>query len=71
MSQTYDYADYNRGGMMAFTFSMVVVLVFFIYVAFVHQGVDLKEIGNPAQQTEKANAADGGSAEATEEAAQE
>lgn len=44
MSQDYQYGDYNRGGMIAFTFSMVVTLVFFVYVAFIHSGVDLKEI---------------------------
>lgn len=56
MSQTYDYGDYNRGGMIAFSFSMVITIVFFVYVAFIHSGVDLKEI----QQTQpKAEAADG------------
>lgn len=44
MSQTYDYGDYNRGGMIAFTFSMAITLVFFVYVSFVHSGVDLKEL---------------------------
>ena len=56
MSQTYDYGDYNRGGMLAFSFSMVLTMVFFIYVAFVHHGVDLKEIPDPAtkeQTTQK------------------
>ncbi len=44
MSQTYQYGDYNRGGMLAFSFSMVITLAFFIYVAFIHSGVDLQEI---------------------------
>lgn len=44
MAQTYQYGDYNRGGMLAFSFSMVITLVFFVYVAFIHSGVDLKEI---------------------------
>lgn len=44
MSQTYEYGDYNRGGMLAFAFSMAITLAFFVYVAFVHKGVDLKEI---------------------------
>lgn len=44
MSQEYQYGDYNRGGMIAFSFSMVITLTFFVYVAFVHSGVDLKEL---------------------------
>ena len=44
MSQDYDYGDYNRGGMLAFSFSMVITLAFFVYVAFIHSGVDLKEL---------------------------
>ncbi len=44
MSQTYEYGDYNRGGMLAFFFAMVVTLLFFVYVAFLHSGVDLQEI---------------------------
>lgn len=44
MSQDYQYGDYNRGGMLAFSFSMVITMAFFVYVAFIHSGVDLKEI---------------------------
>jgi hypothetical protein len=44
MSQTYQYGDYNRSGMLAFAFSMAAVLLFFVYVAFIHSGVDLQEI---------------------------
>jgi mono/diheme cytochrome c family protein len=36
--------DYNKGGLIAFVFSIAFCLVFFIYIAFVHPGVDLKEI---------------------------
>jgi hypothetical protein len=54
MSQDYNYADYNRGGMIAFTFSMVVTLAFFVYVAFIHSGVDLKEIQKEQQAVEAA-----------------
>ena len=54
MAQTYDYGDYNRGGMITFTFSMVLTLVFFVYVGFIHSGVDLKETGSAAEQTEAA-----------------
>ncbi len=52
MSQNYDYGDYNRGGMWAFAFSMFVTLVFFIYVAFIHSGVDLKEMDQNPQKSE-------------------
>lgn len=40
--------DYNKGGMIAFAFSMVVTLVFFVYVAFFSGGVDLKEVAPPS-----------------------
>jgi mono/diheme cytochrome c family protein len=40
--------NYNRGGYYAFVFSMVFSLVFFMYITFVHKGIDLKEI--PEQQ---------------------
>ena len=53
MSQEYDYGDYNRGGMLAFSFSMVVTLAFFVYVAFVHSGVDLQEIEKDQPKVEK------------------
>ena len=53
MSQDYDYGDYNQSGMLAFSFSMVVTLVFFVYVAFVHSGVDLKEMKPEQPQAEK------------------
>lgn len=36
--------DYNRGGYIAFMFSMVVTMIFFVYIAFIHPGVDLKEL---------------------------
>lgn len=35
--------EYNRGGMIAFMFSMVVTFVFFIYMVGFHPGVDLGE----------------------------
>jgi hypothetical protein len=34
---------YNRGGMIAFVFSMVFVTVFFIYLVAIHPGIDLHE----------------------------
>jgi len=42
--------QHNRGGMTAFLFSMAFVLIFFIYVSFFHQGVDLKENLQVAQK---------------------
>lgn len=41
MSENHDH--YNHGGMLAFAFSMVFVLAFFIYIVAIHPGVDLKE----------------------------
>lgn len=52
MTKEYDPGDYNKSGMMAFLFCMVVTCTFFVYIAFVHKGVDLKEI--PQMEAEKA-----------------
>lgn len=57
MTEEYQYGDYNRGGMWAFSFSMVVTLAFFVYVAFVHKGVDLKELQQSQPKTESPAAA--------------
>ncbi len=35
--------EYNHGGMLAFGFSMVFVLVFFVYIVFINHGVNLNE----------------------------
>ncbi len=35
---------YNRGGYIAFLFSMAFSLAFFAYISFFHKGVDLKEV---------------------------
>lgn len=35
--------EYNRGGMNAFIFSMVFVILFFIYIVAIHPGVNLGE----------------------------
>lgn len=51
--------DYNRGGYIAFMFSMAITMVFFIYIAFIHPGVDLKEL-----EVEKKEAAVGTTQEA-------
>lgn len=44
--------DYNRGGYIAFMFSMGVTILFFIYIAIIHPGVDLKEMEVPTAQKE-------------------
>lgn len=46
--------DYNRAGYMAFMFCMVVTMVFFVYIAFIHPGVDLKELEVQVQKKEAA-----------------
>ena len=53
MSQDYNPNDYNRGGLIAFVFSMVFTFVFFIYVGVFHKGIDLREVpeGGAATQT--------------------
>ena len=40
--------SYNRGGYLAFLFSMCFSLAFFVYIVFVHPGVNLKEVPEPA-----------------------
>ena len=40
--------NYNRGGYVAFLFSMGFSLLFFVYVTVVHPGIDLKEIPEQA-----------------------
>lgn len=56
--------SYNRGGFIAFIFSMVFSLVFFVYVTFMHPGINLKEIpeapkaGAEAAGTEQTKAVD-------------
>lgn len=36
--------DYNKGGFLAFIFSTVFCLVFFVYISFIHPEIDLKEV---------------------------
>lgn len=46
--------QYNRGGMIAFIFSMVFVFLFFIYIVFIHPGVNLDEkVVDPAAASEQ------------------
>jgi mono/diheme cytochrome c family protein len=49
--------DYNRGGYIAFLFSMAFSLAFFIYVTAFHPGINLKEIPEAAAGGEQAVAA--------------
>ena len=40
---------YNKGGFLAFAFSVTFCLIFFFYIAFIHPGVDLKEVAVEAE----------------------
>ncbi len=40
----YNREDYNKGGLIAFMGSVLFCLGFFVYISFIHPGVDLKEI---------------------------
>ena len=44
--------SYNRGGYIAFLFSMAFSLAFFVYVTLVHPGINLKEVAEPAPAAE-------------------
>lgn len=50
--------DYNRGGFIAFIFTMVFVFSFFIYLVVIHPGVDMgekvKEVATTTQEAPKA-----------------
>lgn len=39
---------YNKGGFIAFLFSIFFCLAFFVYIAFIHPGIDLKEVEEQA-----------------------
>lgn len=39
--------SYNRGGYIAFLFSMIFSLGFFVYITLIHPGINLKEIPEP------------------------
>lgn len=39
--------NHNKGGMIAFIFSISFCLIFFVYIAFIHPGVNLKEVAEP------------------------
>jgi len=51
---------YNRGGYIAFLFSMIFSFLFFIYVALIHPGIDLKEIPAEAKVQTEGQAAPAG-----------
>lgn len=55
--QTQD--TYNRGGLIAFIFSMTFSLVFFAYIGLIHPGIDLKEVPTEALSNDLAGAGDG------------
>lgn len=44
--------SYNRGGFIAFVFSMAFSLIFFVYVAWIYPGIDLKEVPEVAAPTQ-------------------
>ncbi|MBX3020308.1 MAG: cytochrome c [Bdellovibrionales bacterium] len=52
--------SYNRGGFIAFLFSMVFSLTFFIYISMIHPGIDLKEVKEQAPGAEQTVAGGGG-----------
>jgi mono/diheme cytochrome c family protein len=45
--------SYNRGGYIAFLFSMIFSLGFFVYIVFVHPGINLKEVPEAAPAAEQ------------------
>ncbi|MCM2282568.1 MAG: hypothetical protein NDI61_12060, partial [Bdellovibrionaceae bacterium] len=47
MASASDQNHYNTGGYIAFIGSMVFTILFFIYISFIHKGVDLKEVTQP------------------------
>ena len=42
--------DFNRGGMIAFVGSMAFTMLYFVYVAFMSGGIDLKEVAPEEEQ---------------------
>lgn len=56
--------SYNRGGYIAFLFSMIFSLGFFVYITVVHKGINLKEI--PEQQSADISVAGGAAPKAVD-----
>lgn len=42
--------NYNKSGFIAFLFSIIFCLAFFVYIAFIHPGVDLNELDKQAAE---------------------
>jgi len=40
----YNRDDYNKGGLYAFVGTVAFCLIFFVYISFIHPGIDLKEV---------------------------
>lgn len=65
MASASDQNHHNTGGYIAFIGSMVFTILFFIYISFIHKGVDLKEVSQPeGKQEAPAGATDSGAAPA-------
>jgi len=47
--------SYNRGGYIAFLFSMVFSLGFFVYIVWIHPGIDLKEVSTATPEQKLAD----------------
>ena len=56
--------SYNRGGFIAFLFSVGFCFAFFIYISFIHPGVDLNELEEQAAAKAEQVMADDGTASA-------
>jgi hypothetical protein len=52
-----EQANYNRGGMIAFTFSMIFTMCFIIYISFFYRGIQIDEIKGQAGETAPATEA--------------
>ncbi len=51
--------SYNRGGYLAFLFSMIFSLAFFVYISVVHPGINLKEVPEALPAAEQTQAQGG------------
>ena len=46
----YNLGDYNKSGFFIFVFSFAFSILFFVYLGYFHEGVDLEEINEQAQE---------------------
>ena len=60
-------SDFNRGGMIAFIFSMAFSMAYFVYIAFFSGGIDLKEV-SPETAVRVGQAANGAAVDADKDA---